>query len=67
MEKEVLRAMEGIDIYPIISLVMFFALFIAIVIYVIKADKSFMNKMSNLPLDNTDLTTYSTNEMKGDK
>jgi hypothetical protein len=67
MEKEVLRAMEGIDIYPIISLVMFFALFIAIVIYVIKADKSFMNKMSKLPLDNTDLTTYSTNEMKGDK
>lgn len=52
MEKEVLRAMEGIDIYPVISLVLFFAFFVAVVIYVIKADSSHMNKMSKLPLEN---------------
>jgi len=52
MEKEVLRAMEGIGIYPVISLIMFFAFFVAVVIYVIKADKSHMNKMSKLPLEN---------------
>jgi hypothetical protein len=39
MEKEVLRTIEGIDTYPVVSLLIFFAFFIAVVIYVLKADK----------------------------
>ena len=57
MEKEVMRAMEGIEIYPVISLVIFFAFFIAVIIYVIKADKNLMNKMSCLPLENNNEKT----------
>lgn len=54
MEKEVLRAIEGIGIYPVISLLVFFAFFISVIIYVVKVDKSFINKMSELPLEDND-------------
>ncbi len=52
MEKEVLRAIEGIDVYPVISLVMFFIFFVIVIIWTLKADKRFIDRMSNLPLEN---------------
>jgi cbb3-type cytochrome oxidase subunit 3 len=51
MDKEVLRAIEGIDLYPVISLIVFTIFFIGVVIWVLKADKSFISKMSSLPLE----------------
>jgi len=52
MEKEVLRSIAGIDLYPIISLIVFFLFFLFIIIWTIKTDKSVIDKMSNLPLEN---------------
>lgn len=51
MEKEVLRAIEGIDIYPVISLIIFCVFFIGVIIWTVRADKNFISKMSNLPLE----------------
>ena len=51
MEKEVLRAIEGIDSYPVISLIIFCAFFVGVIIWAVTADKKFINKMSNLPLE----------------
>jgi cbb3-type cytochrome oxidase subunit 3 len=52
MEREVLRAISGIGIYPVVSLVMFFTFFVGVIVYVLRKDKNYINKMSNLPLDN---------------
>ncbi len=52
MFKEVLQSIEGIGIYPIISMVVFVIFFVAVIIWYFKADKIYLNKMKNLPLDN---------------
>jgi len=42
---------NGIDIYPIISLIIFVVFFIAMLVYVKKMKKSSIDEMKNLPLD----------------
>lgn len=44
--------MEGIEIYPIISLLLFFLVFITMLIIVIKMPKKNIDEISQLPLDN---------------
>lgn len=51
---------SDIEIYPIISLLIFFIFFSAVTIKVIRQKKEYINSMSNLPLeadelDNTNL------------
>ncbi|HLG30440.1 MAG TPA: hypothetical protein VI387_09540 [Candidatus Brocadiales bacterium] len=66
MEKEVLRAIAGIDIFPVVSLIIFFVFFVAVVIYAFRADKNFIAKMSSLPLEKNDLTPYPSHERRGE-
>ncbi len=54
MFKEVLESIEGIGIYPIISMIVFLIFFTAIIIWYFKADRKYLNKMKNLPLDNNE-------------
>jgi cbb3-type cytochrome oxidase subunit 3 len=42
---------NGIDIYPIISLIIFVVFFTAMLVYVMKMKKSSIDEMKNLPLD----------------
>lgn len=51
MYKNVLENINGVEIFPIISLIVFFIFFIVVVIWVLKADKSYLSRMSNLPLE----------------
>ena len=44
--------MSGVEIYPIISLVLFFAVFISMILIVWKMPKNNIEELSNLPLDN---------------
>jgi len=48
-----LSSLEGVSIYPIISLVLFFSFFVFMIFRVIKMDKSYLTKMGNVPLENT--------------
>jgi cytochrome c oxidase cbb3-type subunit IV len=50
-------SVEGIEIFPLISFLLFFAFFVIVLIYVFRKDKQHIQEMSNLPLegDNTDL------------
>lgn len=50
--KHHLDTINGIEIYPIISLLLFFLVFTAMLIIVIKIPKKNIEKLSNLPLDN---------------
>ena len=44
--------MDGVEIYPIISLLLFFIVFITMLIIVIKLPKKNIDEISQLPLDN---------------
>lgn len=52
MYKEILRNIDGVEIYPIISLLLFFIVFVVMIIYVLTINKSTVHEMSSLPLDN---------------
>ena len=51
MYKQILESIEGIGIYPIISLVMFFFFFVIMIIWLFKMDKNYLKRMEHLPLD----------------
>jgi hypothetical protein len=51
MYQEVLRSIEGIGMYPAVSLVVFIAVFTAIVIYAMRMDSADAEIMAGLPLD----------------
>lgn len=50
--KHHLESMSGVEIYPIISLVLFFLVFVTMVFIVLKMPKTNIEELSNLPLDN---------------
>ncbi|MBL1212613.1 MAG: cbb3-type cytochrome c oxidase subunit 3 [Ignavibacteriae bacterium] len=47
-----LETIDGVSIFPIIGLILFFLIFIGIVIWAFKADKKYIKKMENIPLEN---------------
>jgi cbb3-type cytochrome oxidase subunit 3 len=63
--KEYAATIDGISIYPVISLLIFFVFFIALLYYVKKMDKKKVEEISNLPLDIHDQpAAYSSNNLK---
>lgn len=53
MYKNVLQHTDNIALWPAMSFVIFFAFFLCLIWYVAKADKKFIAKMKDLPLENT--------------
>lgn len=47
-----METISGVEIYPIISLIIFFTFFMILFWWVLTAKKEYINKVSNLPLDN---------------
>lgn len=50
--KEHMESITGIEIYPIISLLIFFTFFVVLFWWVISAKKEYIETVSNIPLDN---------------
>jgi len=50
--KHHLDTIQGVEIYPIISLVLFFLVFTTMLLIVLKMPKSNIDELSKLPLDN---------------
>ena len=50
MIKELLSSISGIEIWPITGMLIFMALFFAIIIWVIRLDKKYIKHMEELPL-----------------
>jgi hypothetical protein len=44
-------SISGIEIYPIISMLIFFTFFVILFYWVITAKKDYINNVSNIPLD----------------
>lgn len=51
MHKEVMRAIAGIDVFPVISLVLFVIVFTVAVIRALRLDRRLVEQLSLLPLD----------------
>ena len=50
--KHNLEGIDGVEIYPIISLLIFFVVFITMFVFVLKLPKKRIDEISQLPLDN---------------
>ena len=51
-----LESITGIEIFPMISLAVFFIFFITLTIWALKANKDYIFRMKNIPFDNTEDT-----------
>ncbi len=47
---------SGMGIFPMISLFIFFAIFLAVLIWVFRMNKSYIRRMSYLPLEKPNLS-----------
>ena len=54
MISNVLKSIDGITIYPIISLLLFVIAFAGIVIYAVRMKKEAVDRMSRLPLNESE-------------
>ncbi|MDY2587711.1 CcoQ/FixQ family Cbb3-type cytochrome c oxidase assembly chaperone [Winogradskyella aquimaris] len=50
--KHHMESITGIEIYPLISLLIFFLFFVALFFWVFTAKKDYITTVSNIPLDN---------------
>ena len=46
-----METIAGIEIFPLISLIIFFLFFVGLFIYIARADKKKINEISRIPLD----------------
>lgn len=53
MIRNYLQAIEGVEIYPLISLIVFVIFFVVILIWMLKMDKNYIDEMKQLPLNPT--------------
>jgi len=49
-----LSSIEGISVFPVISMLIFLSVFIFLGIWIFRIDKSYLKQMENLPLDSED-------------
>jgi len=54
MYKNVLQSIDNIQIWPVISFVIFFAFFLCLLLWVFTTDKKFIDKMKAMPIDEKD-------------
>jgi hypothetical protein len=47
-----MQSITGIEIYPVLSLAIFFTLFACVLVWFFKVSKEHLDKMANMPLEN---------------
>lgn len=57
MYKEVLRSIENIEIYPVISLLIFVLFFLGVFVWVKSLPKELVDHMKSLPMENDEELT----------
>lgn len=57
-----LSSIENVSIYPIITLIIFFTVFVGAVIWIYTRDKDYISELENIPLDNNNFNKNSENE-----
>lgn len=57
-----LSTIDNVSIYPIITLILFFTVFIGAIIWIVTRDKDYISELENIPLENDDLKQNTENE-----
>jgi cbb3-type cytochrome oxidase subunit 3 len=57
MYKDVLSRMEGVDLFPLIALIIFFTFFVLLIVWVVRLKRSYVDSMANMPLDEEEAST----------
>lgn len=55
MIRDVLTSIEGIELFPIITLVLFVAVFVAVGLWAWFANRDYLDHMKHLPLEDSDI------------
>jgi hypothetical protein len=59
MYTDILRGIEGVGIFPVVSLVLFVAVFTVVLVWAIRADRERMDRHAAIPLAETSPTPVS--------
>lgn len=54
--KQYAESISNVDIYPVISLLIFFLFFVVLLVMVKRMKKERVSKLSQLPLDNSEMS-----------
>ena len=61
MYKNVLQSIENIQVWPVISFVIFFLFFLCLLWWVFTADRDYIEKMKGLPVDDNAVNKNASN------
>lgn len=53
MFKHYFEGIENVEVGPLFSLVLFFVVFLLVIFWIFRMDKSFFERMKNLPMDDS--------------
>jgi hypothetical protein len=67
MRRNVLETIQGIEIFPLISLVIFFGFFTLMLYWVFFLDKSYVDDAEHMPLDEESTTPEMLNTVSKEK
>ncbi|MBL7991928.1 MAG: CcoQ/FixQ family Cbb3-type cytochrome c oxidase assembly chaperone [Candidatus Kapabacteria bacterium] len=57
MTKNVLQSIVGADVFAIFSLLLFVAVFVLMLFFVMRSSKQYINRMAALPLEDDEILT----------
>ncbi|MBD1210389.1 MAG: CcoQ/FixQ family Cbb3-type cytochrome c oxidase assembly chaperone [Ignavibacteria bacterium] len=57
MTKNVLQSIAGADVFAIFSLLLFVAVFVLMLFFVMRSSKQYINRMAALPLEDDEILT----------
>ena len=57
-----LSSIENVAIYPVITLIIFFTVFVGAVIWITTRDKEYISELENIPLENDNFNKNTENE-----
>ena len=57
-----LSTIDNVSIYPIITLILFFAVFVGAIIWIFTRDKEYISELERIPLENDDFKQNTENE-----
>jgi len=63
MFKHYFEGIENVEIWPVISLIIFFLFFAGLLVYIFTIDKKYIRKMENMPLEDDEMETMSDQKM----
>ena len=64
MYKNVLQSIENIQVWPVISFIIFFIFFLCLLWWVFTADHNYIETMKSLPVDNDKLANSTSTNAK---